>query len=75
VWWTLSAGGSVDTCVVGRYIEQSIMTFLEYQEQYRRRVNEVTGSDPLAMMRKALEQNMEFWNRLAQTRSEKNTKD
>jgi polyhydroxyalkanoate synthesis repressor PhaR len=51
--------------VVGRYIEQSIMTFLEYQEQYRRRVQEVTGGDPLAMMRKALEQNMEFWNRFA----------
>ena len=51
--------------VVGRYIEQSVMTFLEYQEQYRRRVQEVTGGDPLAMMRKALEQNMEFWNRFA----------
>lgn len=49
--------------VVGRYIEQSITTFLDYQDQYRHRLNEVTNADPLAMMRKALEQNMEFWNR------------
>jgi polyhydroxyalkanoate synthesis repressor PhaR len=61
--------------VVGRYIEQSIMTFLEYQEQYRRRVQEVTGGDPLAMMRKALEQNMEFWNRFAPNPFDRDRKD
>jgi len=61
--------------VVGRYIEQSIMTFLEYQEQYRRRVQEVTGGDPLAMMRKALEQNMEFWNRFAPSPFDRDRKD
>ena len=61
--------------VVGRYIEQSIMTFLEYQEQYRRRVQEVTGVDPLAMMRKALEQNMEFWNRFAPNPFDRDRKD
>ena len=61
--------------VVGRYIEQSIMTFLEYQEQYRRRVREVTGGDPLAMMRKALEQNMEFWNRFAPNPFDRDRKD
>jgi len=61
--------------VVGRYIEQSIMTFLEYQEQYRRRVHEVTGGDPLSMMRKALEQNMEFWNRFAPKPFDRERKD
>ena len=61
--------------VVGRYIEQSIMTFLVYQEQYRRRVQEVTGGDPLAMMRKALEQNMEFWNRFAPNPFDRDRKD
>lgn len=61
--------------VVGRYIEQSVMTFLEYQEQYRRRVQEVTGGDPLAMMRKALEQNMEFWNRFAPNPFDRDRKD
>ncbi|MDP4910701.1 MAG: polyhydroxyalkanoate synthesis repressor PhaR [Pseudomonadales bacterium] len=61
--------------VVGRYIEQSIMTFLEYQEQYRRRVHEVTGGDPLSMMRKALEQNMEFWNRFAPKFPDRDRKD
>ncbi|MCB1644044.1 MAG: polyhydroxyalkanoate synthesis repressor PhaR [Pseudomonadales bacterium] len=52
--------------VIGRYIEQSIMNFLDYQEQYRKRIQEVTSGDPLALMRKAMEQNVEFWNRLVQ---------
>ena len=61
--------------VVGRYIEQSIMTFLEYQEQYRRRVHEVTGGDPLSMMRNALEQNMKFWNRFVPKPFDRERKD
>jgi len=61
--------------VVSRYIEQSITTFLDHQEKYRSRIQDLAGAEPLGLMRKALEQNMEFWNRLAQTRSEKNTKD
>ncbi|MFT4633815.1 MAG: polyhydroxyalkanoate synthesis repressor PhaR [Candidatus Pseudothioglobus sp.] len=62
--------------VVGRYIEQSIMTFLEYQEQYRRRVKDITGGgDPLSMMRKALEQNMEFWKGFAPKPLDRDRKD
>jgi polyhydroxyalkanoate synthesis regulator protein len=61
--------------VVGRYIEQSIMTFLEYQEQYRRRVKDITGGDPLSMMRKALEQNMEFWKGFAPKPIDRDRKD
>ncbi len=53
--------------VMSRYIEQSIMTFLEHQERYRLRMSEFSGTEPLNLMRKALEQNMEFWNRLAGT--------
>lgn len=51
--------------VVGRYIEQSITTFLEHQDRYRRSVRDMAGAEPLNMMRKAMEQNMEFWNRMA----------
>ena len=49
--------------VFGRYIEQSIMTFLEQHDHYRRNVRDL-GSDPLALMRRAMEQNLEFWNRM-----------
>jgi polyhydroxyalkanoate synthesis repressor PhaR len=53
--------------VVGRYIEQSIMTFMEHQDRYRRNVRDLTDSEPINMMRKAMEQNMEFWNRMTRT--------
>ena len=49
--------------VFGRYIEQSIMTFLEQHDHYRRNVRDL-GTDPLALMRRAMEQNLEFWNRM-----------
>lgn len=61
--------------VVSRYIEQSIMTFLEHQEQYRLRMNEFSGAEPLNLMRKALEQNMEFWNKLASSTTDRNRRD
>ena len=49
--------------VFGRYIEQSIMTFLDQHDQYRRNVRDF-ASDPLALMRRAMEQNLDFWNRI-----------
>ncbi len=61
--------------VVSRYIEQSIMTFLEHQEQYRLRMNEFSTAEPLNLMRKALEQNMEFWNKLASSTIDRNRRD
>jgi polyhydroxyalkanoate synthesis repressor PhaR len=61
--------------VVSRYIEQSIMTFLEHQEQYRLRLNEFSTAEPLNLMRKALEQNMEFWNKLASNTTDRNSRD
>ena len=67
--------GSPSQMVLGRYIEQSIVTFLDHQEQYRRRMQDFAGAEPLAMMRKALEQNMEFWNRLATSTLDRNRKD
>ena len=60
--------GDAMQSVVGRYIEQSIMTFLEHQERYRQGVRDLTGgSEPMQMMRRAMEQNMEFWNRMARS--------
>ena len=50
--------------VFGRYIEQSIMNFLDQQDRFQRNVRDLT-TDPLALMRRAMEQNMEFWNGLS----------
>ena len=61
--------------VMSRYIEQSIMTFLEHQERYRLRMSEFSGTEPLDLMRKALEQNMEFWNQLASSTFDRNRRD
>ena len=57
--------GDVMQGVVGKYIEQSIMTFLDQQDKYRTRLQEWSEADPLTMMRRAMEQNMEFWNRMS----------
>ena len=56
--------GDVMQGVMGKYIEQSIMTFLDQQDKYRSRLQEMSEADPLTMMRRAMEQNMEFWNRM-----------
>ncbi len=61
--------------VISRYIEQSIMTFLEHQQKYRRRLQEFTATEPLDFMKKALEQNMEFWNRIASGTLDRNRRD
>ncbi len=41
--------------VVSRYIEQSILTFLEHQDQLRRRMKEMNDLNPFNFMAKAME--------------------
>ena len=41
--------------VVSRYIEQSILTFLEPQDQLRRRMREMNDLNPFSFMRQAME--------------------
>jgi polyhydroxyalkanoate synthesis repressor PhaR len=50
--------------LVSRYLEQSIMTFIDQQEAYRKRMKSLSEAEPVALVRKALEQNMEFWANL-----------
>jgi polyhydroxyalkanoate synthesis repressor PhaR len=59
--------GDAMQSVVGRYIEQSIMTFLEHQDRYRRSVRDLSSAEPLNLMRKAMEQNMDFWNQMTRS--------
>ena len=40
---------------VGRYIEQSIVTFLEHQDQLRSHLRQLNDMNPLNMMRQAFE--------------------
>lgn len=56
--------------IIGRYLEQAIMNFLDQQDRYRRGMRDLAaGADPLNLMRKAMEQNMAFWDRVARTAS------
>jgi polyhydroxyalkanoate synthesis repressor PhaR len=61
--------------VVSKYIEQSINTFLEHEQNYRQRMQDFSPADPMGLMRKALEQNMEFWNRLTNSSIDNNSRD
>ena len=61
--------------VVSKYIEQSIKTFLEHEQNYRQRMQDFSPADPMGLMRKALEQNMEFWNRLTNPSLDNNSRD
>jgi len=49
--------------IVGGYIEQSIMTFLEHKERYQKSVEDIASSEALAMMLWAMERNMDFGTR------------
>ena len=41
--------------VVSRYIEQSMLTFLEHQEQFRKRMREMSDLNPFNFVRQAME--------------------
>ncbi|MCZ6711437.1 MAG: polyhydroxyalkanoate synthesis repressor PhaR [Gammaproteobacteria bacterium] len=41
--------------VVSRYIEQSILTFLEHQDQFQRRMREMSDINPLNFVRQAMD--------------------
>lgn len=46
--------------VLSRYIEQSIMTFLDQQEMYQRRMREVLNANPIKLMQRLADQNISF---------------
>ena len=66
-------GESTDN-LVSRYIEQSIMTFIEQQELNRKRMKHLKEAEPVAMIKKALEQNIEFWTNLSTPKPRKSTR-
>jgi polyhydroxyalkanoate synthesis repressor PhaR len=46
--------------VLSRYLEQSIMTFLEQQELYQRRMRDVLNASPIKLMQRLADQNINF---------------
>ncbi len=47
--------------VVSRYIEQSIISFLDHQEQFRSHLRQLNEMNPLNLMRQAYEVNRQMW--------------
>jgi len=47
--------------VLSRYIEQSVMIFLEQQELYQRRMRDVLSTSPVKLVQKIADQNLSFW--------------
>jgi polyhydroxyalkanoate synthesis repressor PhaR len=47
--------------VLSRYIEQSVMIFLEQQELYQRRMRDVLNATPVKMVQRIADQNLAFW--------------
>ena len=52
--------------VMSRYIEQSVMTFLQQQELYQRRMRDVLSASPVKLVQKFADQNLAFWRNLVQ---------
>jgi polyhydroxyalkanoate synthesis repressor PhaR len=56
--------------VLSRYLEQSIMTFLEQQETYQRRMREVLNANPIKLMQRMADQNISFLRSVLQPGAE-----
>ncbi len=50
--------------VLSRYIEQSVMVFLQQQELYQRRMRDVLSASPVKLVQKLADQNLNFWRNL-----------
>lgn len=61
--------------LVSRYLEQSIMTFINQQEIHRKRMKTIAEVEPVALVRKALQQNMDFWTNLTNSAAAKKERD
>ncbi|MEE4360451.1 MAG: polyhydroxyalkanoate synthesis repressor PhaR [Pseudomonadales bacterium] len=56
--------------VLSRYLEQSLMIFLQQQELYQRRMRDVLTASPIKMVQRFADQNIAFWrNVLVQDRA------
>mgnify|MGYP005857580193 CR=1 FL=1 len=61
--------------VLSRYIEQSVMTFLQQQELYQRRMRDVLSASPVKLVQKFADQNLSFWRSLVQKEQREQAED
>ncbi len=61
--------------LVSRYIEQSMVTFLEHQDQFRRRMREMSDLNPFNFVRQAMERTFSDGKSNTSTPSEPAPKD
>lgn len=59
--------------VLSRYLEQSVMTFLQQQELYQRRMRDVLSASPVKLVQKFADQNLAFWRNLVQKEQRQQT--
>ena len=52
---------------MGSYLERSMQTFLEQQQQFRQQMGNVLGQTPWAMMNQLTERNMAMWQEFQQS--------
>jgi polyhydroxyalkanoate synthesis repressor PhaR len=57
--------------LLSRYIEQSVMVFLEQQELYQRRMRDVLNASPLKLVQRFADQNVSFWRGLVKNEGER----
>ncbi|MGV8941539.1 MAG: polyhydroxyalkanoate synthesis repressor PhaR [Lysobacter sp.] len=51
---------------MGSYLEQSMQTFMDQQQQFRKQMGNMLGQTPWAMMNQLTERNMTMWKDLQQ---------
>lgn len=56
--------------LLSRYIEQSVMIFLQQQELYHRRMRDVLSASPLKLVQRFADQNISFWRNLVRPEQE-----
>ena len=61
--------------VLGRYIEQSIVTFLEQKQIYERKMRDVLDANPLKLMGKFAEENLDILKSLIDKESDRKNRD
>ena len=52
---------------MGNYLERSMQTFLEQQQQFRQQMGGLLGQTPWTMMNQLTERNLELWKEFQQT--------
>lgn len=56
---------------VRQYLEQSLLSFIEQQDQFQSMMKNMVDTSPLGMFSKMMEQNLDAWNKTNKPKSDK----